>query len=317
VLPPLFAELPQLASALPGADQVRLLLAQARELLDRLPPAVQTTISSGVEQAAAELQANALNAVQLALTVFAASVLGVLGTLGFILGFLAIPTWLLGVLTDRRAGARAVDRALPDWLRPDFWAVLRIADRTFGTYLRGRIIRAVIFGSALYLTFDLLTRNDLADIRFPLSLAAFATVAYLIPDIGPIIGAVPAVLTALGRSPREAVVVLIAYVGVAFLEQQFVAPRIEGRSIDIHPVVLMPLLIAVSQFGFFWVVIAAPLLVAARDLFRYVYGRLGSPPRPAGVLPDEPWPTPVRAIPVTGRRLAHPSPVLSDPDPVR
>jgi predicted PurR-regulated permease PerM len=219
---------------------------------------------------------------------------------------------LLGVLTDRRAGARAVDRALPDWLRPDFWAALRIADRTFGTYLRGQIIRAVIFGFGLYLTFDLLTRNDLADIRFPLSLAVFATVAYLIPDIGPIIGAVPAVLAALARSPHEALLVLIAYVGLSFLEQRFLAPRIEERSIDIHPVVLLPLLIAVSQFGFLWVVIAAPVLVAVRDLFRYVYGRFGSPSRPAGVLPDEPLPPRVHAIPVTRRRLVRPSPLPSD-----
>jgi hypothetical protein len=46
-----------------------------------------------------------------------------------------------------------------------------------------------------------------------------------------------------------------------------------------------------SQFGVVWLVIAAPLIVVARDVFRYVCGRLGSPPRPSGVLPDQPWPS--------------------------
>jgi predicted PurR-regulated permease PerM len=295
VLPPLALEVPLLVQALPGAGEIRALIEDARGLLETLPPEVQAAITSGVQQAAGQLQANMLVVVRLALAAFAASVLGVLSTLGFILGFIAVPTWLLAVLTDRRAGARAVDRALPAWLQPDFWAALRIVDRTFGTYLRGQIVRALVFGCGLYLAFYLLARYDLSDIRYPLSLAVFATVAYLIPDIGPLIGAVPAVLAALTRSPQEALVVLATYVAVAFLEQQLVGPRIEERSVDLHPAVLLPLLIAISQFGFFWVVVAAPLIVVARDLFRYVYGRLGNPPRPAGVLPDEPWPAPVGA----------------------
>ena len=42
-----------------------------------------------------------------------------------------------------------------------------------------------------------------------------------------------------------------------------------------------------SQFGFIWVLLAAPLAVAVRDLYRYAYGRVSDPPRPAGLLPGE------------------------------
>jgi predicted PurR-regulated permease PerM len=308
LIPPLVAEVPELVRALPGADQVRVLIADARAALSTLPPDVQASISGGLQQSAATVQANLIAIVGVALTAIAAAVLGVLGTFGFVLGFIAVPTWLLGVLTDRRAGVRAVDQILPGWLRPDFWAVLRIADRRFGSYLRGQIVRALVFGIALYAAFAALDRYDLTSMRFPLSLAAFATVAYLIPDIGPILGALPAVLAALARSPQEAFVVLATYVGVSFLEQQLVAPRIEERSIDIHPVVLVPLLIAISQFGLIWVVVAAPMIVVARDLFRYVYGRLGNPPRSAGVLPDEPWPLPVSVVAAVRRRRLRPPP---------
>jgi predicted PurR-regulated permease PerM len=168
--------------------------------------------------------------------------------------------------------------------------MVRIFDRTFGTYLRGQIVRSIIFGCGLYLTFVILTRHNLATIHFPLPLVVFGSIAYLIPEIGPVIAAVPAVAIALATSLGDAMVVLAAYVGVAFLEQQLIAPRIVKRSINFHPVVLLPLIVAVSQFGFGWVVIAAPVIVVTRDLFRYVFGRFGNPPRPAGVLPDQPWP---------------------------
>jgi len=63
---------------------------------------------------------------------------------------------------------------------------------------------------------------------------------------------------------------------------------IARRTVDIHPAILVVLLVLLSQFGFIWVLLGAPLAVSARDLFRYAYGRLSDPPRPAGVMPDSP-----------------------------
>jgi hypothetical protein len=40
-----------------------------------------------------------------------------------------------------------------------------------------------------------------------------------------------------------------------------------------------------SQFGIFWLFMAAPLVGIVVDLARYGYGRLGDPPAPAGVIP--------------------------------
>jgi predicted PurR-regulated permease PerM len=294
LIPPLAAELPQLVLSLPGAAAITALLDQLRGALAQLPSGVQDTIRTALTQASASLQSNLLALVRGLLLVAAATVLGLLSTLGFVLSFVAIPTWLLALISDRKDGQPALNRVLPAWLQPDFWAVLRAFDRTFGSYLRGQILRALIFGVGLYTAFAALNHQGLTDIRYPLAVTVFAVLAYLVPDIGPIVGALPAVLAALSRSPREAVIVLIAYVGVAALEQHLVAPRIEERSIDVPAVVLVPLIVALSQFGVIWVLLAAPLVVVARDLFTYVYGRLGSPPAPAGVLPGEqPSPPPI------------------------
>jgi hypothetical protein len=61
------------------------LLDQARGALIQLPPRVQDTIRTAFTQASASLQANLLGVVRGLLLVAAASVLGLLSTLGFIL----------------------------------------------------------------------------------------------------------------------------------------------------------------------------------------------------------------------------------------
>jgi predicted PurR-regulated permease PerM len=80
---------------------------------------------------------------------------------------------------------------------------------------------------------------------------------------------------------------LLMYIGVQQLQGTFVAPRVQRRSIDLHPAILVVILVLLSQFGWLWVLLAAPLAIAARDVFRYVYGRLDDPPRPAGLLPGQ------------------------------
>jgi hypothetical protein len=72
--------------------------------------------------------------------------------------------------------------------------------------------------------------------------------------------------------------------------------RIENRIIQIHPAILLVVIVAMSQLGFFWVLVAAPLVSILINLFRYFYGRLSDPPLPAGVLPGQPV-TPALAAP--------------------
>ena len=47
-----------------------------------------------------------------------------------------------------------------------------------------------------------------------------------------------------------------------------------------------------------------PIIVLSRDIFRYVYGRLSDPPRPAGLLPDDPRPIapPEQQVLITTRK---------------
>jgi predicted PurR-regulated permease PerM len=221
----------------------------------------------------------------------------VLEWVGFLLGFLAIPTFLFAAMTDQPAGVRAINRALPSSVRTDFWAVARIVDRTLSSYLRGQLLRAAVFGAAIGAGFYYLESLSFFEgTGYPLVIAMIAGVTYLVPTIGWLLGAIPAVLLALTQSRETAVTVFALFAGAALLETVVLSERVARRSVDIHPIILMPALVAASQVNLLLVILAAPLLVVVRDLFRYVYGRLQDPPRPAGILPGRAGPI------VQGRR---------------
>jgi predicted PurR-regulated permease PerM len=297
LIPPLAEQLSGLASTMPVVVDVRGLVEQLRAWVGTLPPQTQAFVLEGVSHVATFVRDNAAMLAQRIVSLLVVGSFTFLEWLGFVLGFLAIPTFLFAAMIDQPAGVRAINRALPSSVRADFWALARIVDRTLSSYLRGQLLRAAVFGTAIGAGLSSLdAMSNFQGTGYPLVFAAIAGVTYLIPTIGWLIGAIPAVLFGLVQSRETAVAVLALFAGAAFLETQVHGRRIERRSIDIHPFILMPALVVASQVNLLLVILAAPLLVVVRDLFRYIYGRLSDPPRPAGVMPERTGPI------VQGRR---------------
>ncbi len=123
-------------------------------------------------------------------------------------------------------------------------------------------------------------------IHSTLLLGIFAAITELIPTVGPIIGAVPAVIIGLFTSWEATIGIVVLYVLIQQIENAVLVPRVTGTTLNIHPAILMVVLVALSHFGILWAILAAPLSALTRDLFRYVYGRFADPPRPAGELRD-------------------------------
>ena len=139
VIPPLTASLVQLAGQLPAGDRLE---AAIQEALAGLPDEARDLVVPIVISAAQAIQGAVGGASGdldgIVSTVFRAA----LGVVGAVLGLLVLPAWLLTVLRDRHVARRALDRRLPAWLRPDAWAVIDLADRSAGVYLRGFVLLA-------------------------------------------------------------------------------------------------------------------------------------------------------------------------------
>lgn len=206
---------------------------------------------------------------------------GATGLIGLAFGYLILPVWVAYLLKDRVTLLAAFDRAVPGSWRFDVWAVLRTIERVFGQWVRGQLILGVSVG---ILTFaGLLIASEFIDPifgRYAILLSVIAGVLELVPIIGPIIAAIPAVLLAATAGPGVIVAALVLYTLIQQVENNFLVPKIQGSAVELHPAVVMfAIIVGGSLAGLLGAILALPITAAFRDVVRYLFRRLS---------PDEP-----------------------------
>jgi len=123
-----------------------------------------------------------------------------------------------------------------------------------GAYIRGQMVTCLIM--ALF-AFALL---KVCGVENALALAAFVGLMDVLPYIGPLLGAGPAVLAALSRGPVVAVVVLVLMLAYQEFENDVLVPRIYGRALRLpSSVVLFALLAGGTLMGILGVLLALPV----------------------------------------------------------
>ena len=104
---------------------------------------------------------------------------------------------------------------------------------------------------------------------FALILALVAGVTNVIPYFGPFLGAIPAVLTALLQAPALALKTALVYTIIQQAESHFIAPQVLGKSLGLHPLVVILALLAGGQFlGLPGLMVAVPATAVARIVIR-------------------------------------------------
>jgi predicted PurR-regulated permease PerM len=90
----------------------------------------------------------------------------------------------------------------------------------------------------------------------------------LIPIVGPILSAVPAVIVALSVKPALALAVILFFVAQQQLENHLLVPKIMQRQVGISPVfVIIALLIGGSLLGVIGAILAVPTAAILQVLF--------------------------------------------------
>lgn len=141
--------------------------------------------------------------------------------------------------------------------------ILHEIDSSLGKYIRGQLLIFLIIGFSTYLGLLFL------GVDFALILGIIAGVTNVIPYFGPFIGAVPAVFVALLKSPALALKTVIVYIIIQQVESHLISPQILGKSMGLHPlVVIMALLVGGQFFGILGLILAVPVVAVARILIR-------------------------------------------------
>ena len=197
-------------------------------------------------------------------------------TVGFLVGLVVIPVWLFFVLRDRERLPRAVAAAVPAGWRPDAENVIAILARVGGRWVRGQLLLGVAIFLATVVGLLGLTAIGFSEFgSFTLVLALIAGVLEWFPIIGPIVAAVPAILVGISISPTAAIAAAGLYLAIQQLENNLLVPKILGDAVELHPAVLIvALVVGGALFGIGGAILAAPVVAAARDLYRYTFARL-------------------------------------------
>ena len=199
----------------------------------------------------------------------------VLGLVGSVFGYLIIPVWAFWILKDRPAIVRAFDRAVPSGWRADTWATLGIVRRVFGSWVRGQILLGLVVGVATFV--GLMVLGALVDpvfSRYAVLLSVIAGFLELLPIIGPIIAALPAVLLGATAGLPGFLAALLLYFAIQQVENTILVPKIQGDATNLHPaVVIFSLILGGAIAGLLGAILALPIAATMRDLYIYAFRR--------------------------------------------
>jgi len=290
LVPLLVRQVLLLVNSLPTLDQVQQSTTQINQSLGTLPEPLRVAVRQMLDGAGLSFRAQIDNFIVTLPQVTVQAALGLFNTLGTVLGLLVLPTWLLIVLKDGRRGVREINKLVPARVRLDFWSIVRIVDRSLRAFLQRQVTQAFLVAGGIGGVALLLDRLGVVDVNYPLAVALVAGTFELIPEIGPIIVYIFFGASTLQFGGEAVAITLGAYFLVRKFVGQFVEARVATHVREPHVAVMALLAIMLSQVGFVYALLSVPIVIISRDLFRYVYGRLDNPRRPAGLLPDDPRP---------------------------
>ncbi len=229
-------------------------------------------------------------------------VVGVISGLGLAVLVLVIAFYLL---RETPRFSQWVLSVTPPGYQQDMQRMLGEVHGVFGTFLRGQLL--------LMLSIFLMTALALSvvGLRHALPLALIAAFLEIIPIIGPIVAAVPAVVIAVFQEPTPfslssmtyALLIVGVYVLIQQTENHLLVPNIIGRSVDLHPAaVIFAVLAGATIGGLLGVFLAAPVAAGLRIVGRFIVQLLLD----QGPAAPEPAPT-AQAAPVPAAAPAPPA----------
>jgi predicted PurR-regulated permease PerM len=248
-IPAIIDQIKDLSESAPVlAEQYRGWVGELQSHTRAWPDGLQTRIDDGID--AFEKKLDSLLSVIVNI---------LLGFLNSALIMMIIPFIAFYMLKDFPLIKRALWYITPKKWRKKGTLFLKDVDESLGSYIRGQLLVCVIIGSVSALLFWIF------HLKYSLILGLIVGVTNVIPYFGPIIGAVPAVVIAATSSAKLVLITVIIVFGLQFLEGNILSPMIVGKSLHMHPLIIMIALTAGGEIGgILGLILAVPVLVVIK-----------------------------------------------------
>ncbi|HEX2927408.1 MAG TPA: AI-2E family transporter [Ruminiclostridium sp.] len=208
-------------------------------------PDIADKISNFLQGAATSIGKNTLNFI------------GAITNIGSVL--IILPVILFYFLKDGHKFMPSIVRFFPASQKNNVRKILTDIDYVLSNYIAGQLTVAFFIGLLMYIGYLII------GLKYSLILAIFAMITCIIPFFGPWIGIVPAILLSLADNPFTAIKIFIVMTVVQQIDNNFISPQVMKKSMDIHPLTVILLLMGILPiFGFIGLIIVIPLYSAIK-----------------------------------------------------
>lgn len=176
-----------------------------------------------------------------------------------------VPFLAFYMMKDMNLFERAALQYVPRVRRKHAIRLMKDIDEALGNYVRGQFIVSVCTGLLAYIGYLLI------GMPYSLLMAGFVALFDIIPYLGPFFGALPALLMATTVSWKMVLLVILVNLICQNLESNVISPQVVGKSLRIHPLtIIFVLLVGGELAGIVGMILAVPFYAAMKVVVQHV-----------------------------------------------
>lgn len=256
IAPPIAEQIENLINQIPALQhEIQYIINFALDQMERLPADVTDRINKMV-QSMSDSTADILSNSFSYLTSFISTL--------FLL--IMVPFFLIYMLKDHERFIPFIAKLFKGDRKVFIVDLLKDLNHTVQSYIQGQVTVSIILGIILYIGYSIIGLN------YTLLLVMFACVANMIPFLGPWMAFAPAAIIGIIQSPTTFIWVCIITLVAQQLEGNVITPNVMGKSLNIHPLTIIVVILAAGNLGgFALILVAVPLYAVIKTIVRNVF----------------------------------------------
>lgn len=234
--------------------------------LGMIPPLRPETISEGMTKLFLSIEIDSKMLMQFINTETIGSIIsiaeGIVDLIGDVLFGLFISLYLLNTKEKRYAQIMRWRRAFfSESVNAGITKICTTADKSFGGFLKGKILDSCMVGILVYISISLL------GVPYAVLIAVIVAITDIVPVIGPFIGVIPSAVIILLTDPTKVIPFILCILVIQQIDGNILAPKILGENTGVSSLCVM---IAITTLGSLWglagMVLGVPLFATVLEL---------------------------------------------------
>lgn len=178
----------------------------------------------------------------------------VVGVFGGVLSFIAVIIIAFYLSVMKRGIESFIESVAPAIHEAYIMDLWKRSEMKVGRWIQGQLLLALIVGLTVYIGLSLM------GIKFALLMGIIAMLLEIVPIVGPVLAAIPAIFLAFLQDPGLGLWVIVFYVAVQQLENHILVPVVLGKTTGLNPVVvIMALLVGNQLAGISGMILSVPV----------------------------------------------------------